>query len=84
VGSIVLHPDTHVMRRVRVPKFDRQDATHERIASLSKGAHEAVKVGQLGRLQKLESELALTCGKLWGIGTSDVAAIEQCLAQILE
>jgi hypothetical protein len=83
VGSIVLHPDTHVMRRVRVPKFDRRESAHLRVASLSKKAHEAVRQGQMAKLPELELELARTCGKVWGISEAEVDAIRQCLGQIL-
>jgi len=84
VGSIVLHPDTHVMRRVNIPKFNRKDATHVRIASLAKEAHEVMKKEQTNNLSNVESELARMAGKLWGIAALDVDAIERCLSQILD
>jgi hypothetical protein len=83
VGSIVLHPDTHVMRRVAVPKFDPSSATHVEIAALSRRAHELVRQDEHLSLAQIESDLAETCARMWGIPQREVAPIRQCLEQIL-
>ena len=82
VGSIVLHPDTHVMRRVRVPAYDPTNELHEKIASISVAAHGAVSAGEIAEVEKLEVELAESAGMLWGVGREEVAAIRLCLEQI--
>jgi len=82
VGSIVLHPDTHVMRRVRVPKFDGDDSVHNEIATLSKTCHELTRARRTGELGEAEKKLDAACGKIWGISVRQTKMIKECLRQV--
>lgn len=80
VGSIVLHPDTHVLKRVRVPKFEQGNPVQTRIASVARSCQEAVAADRLGELDTLEAELNLACGRIWGVPRQEVEEIANCLA----
>ncbi|MBA7486329.1 hypothetical protein ES707_21887 [subsurface metagenome] len=82
VGSIVLHPDTHVLRRVNIPRFSTNDRIHTEITNLSKECHAATARRDVGSLTELEMKLDRACGRLWGIQPLEIKSIRNCLQQI--
>jgi hypothetical protein len=82
VGSIVLHPDTHVLRRVRVPKFDRKKPAHLEIAAASRQCHAAAETGERERLAKVEANLDLIAGRMWGLSPTAVEEVAACLGEM--
>jgi hypothetical protein len=83
VGSIVLHPDTHVLKRVSVPKYDPKNALHDEVASLSRLCHEAALSVQHDDIPRLQSKLDATCGQIWSVPTRQTKMIRNCLKQVL-
>src|SRR5207253_10600843 len=79
---IVLHPDPHVMGRVRVPKFDRTNKIHFRLSSLSKSAHEVVSQGRLGNLSTVETDIDLEAAKVWNLTAQELKDIQETLSEI--
>jgi hypothetical protein len=82
IGSIVLHPDTHVMRRVSVPQYDARNPLHLEISALSKECHQARAVEDVLGLRRLVAKLDTTCGQIWGISGRQTKMIRDCLHQI--
>jgi hypothetical protein len=82
VGSIALHPDTHVLRRVAIPRFNPKISQHESIASLSNDCHAAVAQGKASDLPLLEKALDENCAQLWGITSDAVESMRRCLMQM--
>jgi hypothetical protein len=82
VGSVVLHPDTHVLRRVRVPRFAPKDRLHLQIAILSRRCHEAVSRDDATALNNLEAELDAACGEIWELNESEIRCMRDCLAEL--
>ncbi len=82
IGSIVLHPDTHVLRRVNVPRFSPKNQIHAEIAKLSRVCHDDTVSDSLNSLKELEAKLDEACGHMWGINRSEFKSIRDCLVQI--
>jgi hypothetical protein len=68
----------HVIERLRIPRFDRKNPVHLRLAELSKQAHEAAKVGDEMRLREIEAEIE----KLWGLSDDELREIQQSLREL--
>ncbi|MCX6844469.1 MAG: SAM-dependent DNA methyltransferase, partial [candidate division WOR-3 bacterium] len=88
---IVLHPDPHVMGRLRIPKIDPKDKVHKRLAELSMQAHELAKApagsepSAVSReLQAVEVQVDLESAKLWDLTASDLAEIQRSLKELTE
>jgi SAM-dependent methyltransferase len=74
----------HILEHIRIPRFDRKNPVHLRLAELSKQAHEAVKVGDETRLREIESEIDRQAAKLWGLSDDELRDIQQSLAELSE
>jgi hypothetical protein len=88
---IVLHPDPHVMGRLRIPKCDPKDKVHKRLAELSMQAHELAKTpasdkpqAASWRLEEVEAEIDVESAKLWNLSASDLAEIQRSLKELTE
>jgi hypothetical protein len=81
---IVLHPDPHILEHIRIPRFDRKNPVHLRLAELSKQAHEAAKVGDEMRLREIEAEIDLWAAKLWGLSGEELREVQESLAELSE
>jgi len=79
---IVLHPDPHVLDRVRVPRFSEKNRIHLRLAELSAEAHRAAEQGDRDRMARLESEMEGWAAKLWGLSDEEMADIRRSLEEI--
>ena len=88
---IVLHPDPHVMGRLRIPKFDPKDKVHKRLAELSMQAHELARTpagtepsAVSRKLEAVEAQVDLESAKLWNLSASDLAEIQRSLKELTE
>lgn len=79
---IVLHPDPHVLQRVRIPQYDRTDAVHERLAELSVQAHQTMGGGDPDRVREIEAEIDRAAAELWGMKTDELKEIQESLAEL--
>jgi hypothetical protein len=82
VGSIVLHPDTHVLRRVAIPRYSPTIPLHKEIGSLSEGCHSATQRNNLAEVSELEQRLDDSCGKLWNISPSETKKVRECVSRM--
>jgi hypothetical protein len=80
-GSIVLHPDTHVLRRVAIPQFDPKAPEHSRLSKLGERCHLAAKKDDLPAIEAGEEKINTSVARLWGITDNELNAIQGALAE---
>ena len=83
--GIETQTSTHVLEYVRLPNFDAKDKLHNRLAELSKKAHEqAVLETNVAKekLQSLEIEIDETAAALWDISDIELRDIQSSLADL--
>jgi hypothetical protein len=72
----------HVIERLRIPRFDRKNPVHSRLAELSEQAHGAAKVGDENRLREIEAEIDLWAAKLWGLSDDELREIQPSFREL--
>jgi len=82
--AVEIQMDPHILEHIRIPRFDRKNPVHLRLAELSKQAHEAAKVGDEMRLREIEAEIDRQAAKLWGLSDDELRDIQQSLAELSE
>jgi len=78
---IVLHPDPHVLKNVRIPMFSEKDRVHLRLAELSEAAHKATASGEATAVKKIEDEIDRIATKLWDLTDQELAEIHASLEE---
>ncbi len=79
---IVLHPDTHILKNVRIPKFNPKDKVHQRLAELSQEAHEAAKTDDTAALEVIEAEIDAEAARIWGLTGEELTEIQRSLDEL--
>jgi hypothetical protein len=79
---IVLHPSPHVLENIRVPRFNPTDPTHQRLAELSRRAHELAAAGDKKALKAVEDKVDQAAAELWGITGEELAEIRRSLEEL--
>jgi type I restriction-modification system DNA methylase subunit len=79
---IVLHPDPHILQRVRVPRFDAKNAVHAQLATLSQQAHAATAAGEADKVQQIEQEIDRQAARLWGLTDEELKEIQESLKEL--
>ena len=79
---IVLHPDPHILQRVRIPRYDPANPTHRELAALSGQAHAATAAGDTARVKEIEAEIDTLAARLWGLADAELKEIQQSLAEL--
>jgi type II restriction/modification system DNA methylase subunit YeeA len=90
--SYELRQETHIADFIKIPKFDPQDKTHNKIAELSKRAHELASIKHSKppaaerynhiekELEKVEREIDLAVAELFGLSLEDLREFEKLMA----
>jgi hypothetical protein len=86
-GYVALHPSPHVLEHIGVPKFDSGDRLHQRLAELSRRAHELVAKlaahpddnDAKAKLAEAENEINRSAAKLWGLTDAELSEIGKAL-----
>lgn len=79
---IIMHPDPHILKNVRVPKFDPSSPLHRRLSQLSMKAHELAARDERDALTKVEDEIDAAAAELWGLSAAELAEIKDSLADL--
>lgn len=79
---IVLHPDPHVLQRVRIPQYDAANPVHGRLADLSREAHAATAAGEAERVREVEAAVDQAAAELWGLTAAELKEIQESLAEL--
>jgi hypothetical protein len=90
--SYELRQETHIADFIKIPKFDPQNEAHNKIAELSKRAHElsSLKLSEQPaaerynhiekELEKVEGEIDLAVAELFGLSLDDLREFEKLMA----
>ena len=73
---------THVLNHLAVPEFDRSDDTHQRLAELSRQAHNAAKAADTAIVEGIETEIDTLVAKLWGLTPEEAKDVAESLKEI--
>lgn len=80
--SIEIQISTHVLRYIKVPRYDSLNPTHRQLASLSQQAHAATAAGDTARVQEIEAEIDQLAKQLWGLTDAELREIQESLAEL--
>jgi len=72
----------NVLDKARIPRFDRKNPVHLRLAELSMQAHEAGRIGDEMRLREIEVEIDLLAAKLWNLSDDELREIQESLSEL--
>jgi SAM-dependent methyltransferase len=80
VGYVVLHPSPHILKNIRIPKYDPKNETHGELARLSKQCHEKVPAGI--SVTDLEEQIDELAAELWGLSKEELKDIKDSLEEM--
>jgi len=84
----VLHPSPHVLSNVRVPRFNKDDPIHQRIAVLSQQAHTIAPLAYAGdtgaqaQLAQIEAQIDEAAAALWGLTPAELEDVRASLVEL--
>ena len=73
---------THILKNIRVPKFQSKDANHVKLANLSKEAHSLAKKSDIATIDEIEKSIEITAAELWEIEKKELEAIQRSLKEL--
>ena len=73
---------THILNNVAVPRYDRNNQTHKRLAALSELAHEATAADDKRQVKEIEEEIDQLAAELWGLTPRELADIKRSLEEL--
>jgi len=71
-----------ILENLRIPKYENANPTHQRLAELSRRAHELAAAGDKKALQAVEDEVDQAAAELWGITAEEQAEIRRSLEEL--
>jgi len=81
---IILHPDPHVLKNMKIPEFVPSNQIHKKLSELSLQAHAAVTRGEVAKVQEAEAAVDRWAAKLWGLTEEELTEIKKSLAETRE
>jgi hypothetical protein len=79
-GYVVLHPSPHILKNIKIPKYEPKDDLHQDLARLSKQCHEKVAAGI--SVNDLEDQIDELTAELWGLSKEEVKDIKDSLEEM--
>jgi hypothetical protein len=77
--------NTHVYKRVAIPRFNSKDATHKALSQASRMAHKlAASEDGSADLSKVEAEIDHLAAKLWGMSDAELKEVQASLKDLEE
>jgi len=64
---------------VRIPKYEKANPTHRKLAQLSRRAHEVANHGELGELRSIEKAINTEAALVWGLTDRELKEIVELL-----
>ncbi|MCS7183709.1 MAG: hypothetical protein NZ869_11455, partial [Thermoanaerobaculum sp.] len=80
--AVEIQMDPHILKHIRIPRYNPSNAVHRRLAELSQAAHEAARQGDEERLQAIEAEIDLMAAQLWGLTDEELKEIQRSLQEV--
>jgi hypothetical protein len=79
-GYVVLHPSPHILKNIKIPKYEPKDRLHEDLTHLSKQCHEKVAVGIT--VSDLEDQIDELTAEVWSLSKEEVKDIKDSLEEM--
>lgn len=80
VGYVVLHPSPHVLKNIRILRYDPKNEIHEELARLSMQCHEKVAAGI--SVNELEERIDMLAAEIWGLSKEELKDIKESLEEM--
>ena len=81
-GYVALHPSPHILKYIKIGKFDPKDKAHQALAVNSKTLHEATAASDTAALPPLEIANLELAAAYWGLDKSEVTDIKASLEEL--
>lgn len=81
-GYVALHPSPHILKYIKVGKFDPNNRLHMSLAANSRALHEVTAEGELDNLNSLEDENLVLAARYWRLEKSEVTDIKASLEEL--
>jgi len=82
-GYIAMHPSTHVLKYVAIPRYDPNALlSHRALSDLSQQAHAATAAGDAARVRRIEAKVDQMAARLWGLTDAELQEIQESLAEL--
>jgi len=80
--AVQIQFDTHLLRNIRIPKFDPGNKIHQELAGLSQNAHQAAATGDEKSLKELEQRIDQLAAQIWGLTAEELEEIKSSLEEM--
>jgi len=80
LGYVVLHPSPHILKNIKIPKYDPQNEIHQDLSRLSQQCHEKVAAGI--SVSDLEEQIDELAAELWGLSKEELKEIKESLEEM--
>jgi hypothetical protein len=80
IGYVVLHPSPHILKNIKIPKYNPENAVHKELARLSRQCHEKVAAGI--SVTDLEEQIDELAAELWGLSKEELKEIKDSLEEM--
>lgn len=80
LGYVVLHPSPHILKNIKIPKYDPKNEMHKDLSRLSKQCHEKVADGI--SVSDLEEQIDELAAELWGLSKEELKDIKESLEEM--
>ena len=80
MGYVVLHPSPHILKNIKIPKYNPTNETHKDLSRLSKQCHEKVAAGI--SVSDLEEQIDQLAAELWGLTKDEMKEIKVSLEEM--
>ncbi len=74
----------HVLKNIRIPRYNPKDRAHKQLAELSAQAHKVAKTGEQAKLEQIEAEVDEQAAELWGLSAVELREIQRSLEELTE
>jgi methylase of polypeptide subunit release factors len=71
-----------ILEQINIPKYDPENPIHQKLAQLSKKAHQLAQHGQEAELRKVEEEIDRIVAQLYGITEDELKEVKRNLAML--
>jgi len=80
--TVPIQMNTHVLKNIRIPKFDSANKVHQELAGLSQNAHYATGIGDEVGVKELEQRIDELTAQIWGLTGEELAEIKRSLEEM--
>ena len=79
---VAMHPSPHVMKYLRIPKYDPKIELHKAIAQMSFIAHDYKKINNAANINDTFFKIDITAAQLWNITKEELQEIQWNLSDL--